>query len=169
MAQKEQKLKAVIAPSLLAADFTQLGNEVAQIQDAGADAIHYDIMDGHFVPNITMGPEILAALTKTCSIDIDCHLMVTHPDNILNALAKAGATSCTVHIEAEGFTKETLRKIKKLGMKAAIAIKPKTMVENNIEEYIDLVDMVLIMTVEPGFGGQQFMPDVLHKVRDLYS
>jgi ribulose-phosphate 3-epimerase len=155
-----------IAPSILAADFTRLGEQVATVAAAGADLIHVDVMDGHFVPNITMGPLVVAALKRITAVPLDVHLMISEPDRYLDAFAQAGAAIITVHAEATVHLHRTLTRIQQLGVRAGVAINPATPV-GTISEVLDVVDQVLVMSVNPGFGGQSFIPRSLDRVADI--
>ena len=153
-----------IAPSLLSADFAALGDAIRLAQDGGADLIHFDVMDGHFVPNITMGPPILASLARVSRLPIDAHLMIEDPDRFVEAFAHAGAASIAVHAEAAVHLHRTLQFIKSCGARAGVALNPATPV-SALEEIAGDVDYVLVMTVNPGFGGQTFIPRSESKVR----
>jgi ribulose-phosphate 3-epimerase len=155
-----------IAPSLLSADFAALGDAVRLAQDAGADLIHYDVMDGHFVPNITMGPAILKALARVARVPLDVHLMIEAPDRFIEAFVAAGAASIAVHAEAVVHLHRTVHFIKIAGAKAGVALNPATPV-SVLEEIAGDLDYVLVMTVNPGFGGQTFIPRSESKVRSV--
>jgi ribulose-phosphate 3-epimerase len=154
----------VIAPSILASDYSRFGEEAKRAEVSGGDWLHVDIMDGHFVPNISFGPGVVAALRKSTTLPLDVHLMIEHPDRYVAAFAKAGAFRITVHIEAPHEMKKTLQQIRDMGCQAGIALNPATP-PNLIEPYLDQIDLVLCMTVVPGFGGQSFMPEVLPKIQ----
>lgn len=160
-----------IAPSILAADFARLADEVARIEAAGADFLHVDVMDGHFVPNLTIGPPIVEALRKVTSLPLDVHLMITNPDAFIPEFADAGATYLTVHTETCPHLHRTIQLIKEHGVKAGITLNPATSL-TTLEEVIADADLVLIMSVNPGFGGQKFIPAVYDKIaraRDLIT
>ncbi|MCL4219281.1 MAG: ribulose-phosphate 3-epimerase [Candidatus Hydrogenedentes bacterium] len=165
MALKEKNVpKLKIAPSILASDFSRLGEEIKAVIDAGADMIHLDIMDGHFTPNITFGPPVVAALREHCSVPMDVHLMISDPDAYVADFANAGADILSFHVEAAIHPHRTIAKIKELGCQAGIVLNPGT-THDEIEYLVDYVDMVLIMTVNPGFGGQQFIPEMIQKIQ----
>ena len=155
-----------ISPSILSADFSKLGEEILALEKAGADYIHIDVMDGHFVPNITIGPEVVKRLRPVTKLPFDVHLMMSPVNNFIKDFADAGADIITFHPEATKNISETINLIKKLGKKVGISLKPKSEI-NLVEDYLSKVDLILIMSVEPGFGGQKFMPEVLDKMKTL--
>jgi ribulose-phosphate 3-epimerase len=155
-----------IVPSVLAADFGNLVEDIRLIRNAGAESVQIDVMDGHFVPNITVGPMVVEAIRRKSTIFLDVHLMIQKPWKYLDVFAKAGASLLTVHYEACPRPREVIKQIKKLGVKAGVAIRPKTS-EKVLHTLLPELDMALVMTVEPGFGGQAFMPRMLTKVRSL--
>jgi ribulose-phosphate 3-epimerase len=158
--------KIQISPSILSADFSQLGNEIKRLEEGGADMIHVDVMDGHFVPNLTIGPPVIKALRKQCSIKFDVHLMISPVHKYIEAYADAGADIITIHPEATDNLEESISKIKGLNKKVGVSLNPESKLDL-ITNYLDKIDLVLIMSVNPGFGGQKFMPEVLNKVRQL--
>jgi ribulose-phosphate 3-epimerase len=155
-----------IAPSILAADFAALGEAVRAAERGGADYIHMDVMDGHFVPNITVGPPVVRAVRRVASVPLDVHLMITDPDRYIDAFAEAGAASITVHVEPLSHLHRTIHYIKSLGLGAGVALNPATPVFT-LEEIAADVDMVLVMTVNPGFGGQTFIERSVPKIREV--
>ncbi|MBS4203830.1 ribulose-phosphate 3-epimerase [Lederbergia citrea] len=155
-----------IAPSILAADFSKLADEIKEVELGGADYIHIDIMDGHFVPNITMGPMIVEAVKKVTSLPLDVHLMIKNPEQYVKAFADAGADFITVHIEADPHIHRTLQEIRRLGAKPGVVLNPGTPT-STITSVLEEVDMILLMTVNPGFGGQSFIDAVLPKIREV--
>ena len=154
-----------IAPSILSADFSRLGEEIKKVEKH-SDMLHVDVMDGHFVPNITFGPPVVASLRKATKLFLDVHLMIQEPDKYVEKFAKAGADMMSVHAEASGDLRQTIKKIKECGVKPAAVLNPETPVDE-IEGVLGEVDMVLLMTVNPGFGGQKFIESVLPKIREL--
>jgi ribulose-phosphate 3-epimerase len=157
-----------LAPSILAADFSELDRQIRSAEIGGADFIHCDVMDGHFVPNLTFGPIIVKAANKITKLPIDVHLMIENPDNYLDDFVNAGADFLTVHQEAVIHLNRTINRIKELGIKAGVAINPSTPV-NTLEYIAEYVDMVLIMSVNPGFGGQKFIPNSLDKIKEVFN
>ena len=158
--------KIQISPSILSADFSQLGNEIKRLEEGGADMIHVDVMDGHFVPNLTIGPPVIKALRKQCSIKFDVHLMISPVHKYIEAYADAGADIITIHPEATENLEESISKIKSLNKKVGVSLNPESKLDL-IAKYLEKIDLVLIMSVNPGFGGQKFMPEVLDKVKQL--
>jgi len=155
-----------ISPSILSADFSKLGEEIVALEKAGADYIHIDVMDGHFVPNITIGPEVIKRLRPVTKLPFDVHLMIAPVNNFIKDFADAGADIITFHPEATENISETISLIKKLEKKVGVSLKPKSQL-NLIENHLSEIDLILIMSVEPGFGGQKFMPEVLNKMKKL--
>jgi ribulose-phosphate 3-epimerase len=153
-----------IAPSILSSDFAHLADEIAAVEQAGADLLHVDVMDGHFVPNLTIGPPIVESIRKVTSLPLDCHLMITNPDDFIDEFAQAGANYITVHVETCPHLHRTIQFIKEKGLKAGVTLNPATSL-GTIETILPDVDLVLIMSVNPGFGGQRFIPAALDKIR----
>ena len=158
--------KIQISPSILSADFSQLSNEIKRLEDGGADMIHVDVMDGHFVPNLTIGPPVIKSLKKHSSILFDVHLMISPVHKYIKAYADAGADIITIHPEATDDINSSISLIKELNKKVGVSLNPKTRVDVIIE-HLNKIDLVLIMSVNPGFGGQKFMPEVLSKIEEL--
>ena len=159
-------MKKLISPSILSADFSILGEEVKQLESAGADYVHIDVMDGHFVPNITIGPLVVDAVKKVTPLPLDVHLMIEDPDLYIDAFAKAGSSILTVHAEVCTHLHRTLQAIRDKGVKAAVSLNPATPI-NVLDHVLEEVDMILIMTVNPGFGGQKFIQPMIQKIKDL--
>jgi len=156
----------LIAPSILSSDFVRLAEEIRAVEDAGADWLHVDVMDGHFVPNLTLGPPVIEKIKKVARIPLDVHLMITNPDDTYQDYIKAGADYLTVHVEACPDIAESLKRIREQGVKASVTLRPATPLEA-ILPALDGADMVLVMSVNPGFGGQDFIPSALDKAREL--
>jgi ribulose-phosphate 3-epimerase len=159
-------MRTLIAPSILSADFGRLAEEVRSITDAGADLVHVDVMDGHFVPNLTIGPPVVRAIRKATTLPLDVHLMIEHPERWVGEYAAAGADIICVHAEAAVHLHRTIQAIRAAGKKAAVALNPATPLDH-LRYVLDLVDMVLVMSVNPGFGGQSFIPQVIDKIAAL--
>jgi ribulose-phosphate 3-epimerase len=159
-------MEFMIAPSILSADFSKLGEEIDRVTRAGADWIHVDVMDGHFVPNLTIGAPVVKSLKPVSKIPLDCHLMIEHPERYIEDFAKAGASTITIHIEATKDAAGTLKRIRELGCKPGVTLKPATPV-SSIMPYLPLVDLVLVMTVNPGFSGQAFMREQVAKIGEI--
>lgn len=157
-----------IAPSILSADFTRLGDEIAAVEKAGADLVHVDVMDGHFVPNLTIGPPLVAAIRRVTKLPLDVHLMMTNPDAFIGEFAKAGADYLTVHVETCPHLHRTIQAIKETGVKAGVTLNPATPL-SSVEAILSDIDLLLMMSVNPGFGGQQFIPGVLDKIRRAHT
>ena len=155
-----------ISPSILSADFSQLGKEIKRLEDGGADMIHVDVMDGHFVPNLTIGPSVIKALRKQCSIKFDVHLMISPVHKYIEAYADAGADIITIHPEATDNLEASILKIKELKKRVGVSLNPDSKIDL-IFDLLHQIDLVLIMSVNPGFGGQKFMPEVLDKIKEL--
>ena len=158
--------KIQISPSILSADFSQLGNEIKKLEEGGADMIHVDVMDGHFVPNLTIGPPVIKALRNQSSLKFDVHLMISPVHKYIDAYANAGADIITIHPEATENLEDSIKKIKELKKKVGVSLNPETKIDV-IKNFLDKIDLVLIMSVNPGFGGQKFMPEVLEKIKEL--
>ncbi|MEK9746437.1 MAG: ribulose-phosphate 3-epimerase [Pelagibacteraceae bacterium] len=158
--------KIQISPSILSADFSQLGNEIKRLEEGGADMIHVDVMDGHFVPNLTIGPPVIKALRNHCSLKFDVHLMISPVHKYIDAYADAGADIITIHPEATEDLEKSILRIKELKKKVGVSLNPETKIDL-ILDHLNKIDLVLIMSVNPGFGGQKFMPEVLSKIKEL--
>ena len=155
-----------ISPSILSADFSQLGNEIKRLEEGGADMIHVDVMDGHFVPNLTLGPPVIKFLRQCTKIPFDVHLMISPVHKYIEDYANAGADIITIHPEATSNLEDSIKLIKKLNKKVGISLNPGSKI-NLVEKHLDKIDLILIMSVNPGFGGQKFMPEVLEKIKKL--
>ena len=158
--------KIQISPSILSADFSQLGVEIKRLEEGGADMIHVDVMDGHFVPNLTIGPPVIKALRKQCSIKFDVHLMISPVHKYIAAYADAGADIITIHPEATDNLKNSIKHIKDFKKKVGVSLNPNTKI-STIEKELKYIDLILVMSVYPGFGGQKFIPDVIEKIKSL--
>jgi ribulose-phosphate 3-epimerase len=158
--------KIQISPSILSADFSQLGNEIKRLENGGADMIHVDVMDGHFVPNLTIGPPVIKALKKQSCIPFDVHLMISPVHKYIEAYSNAGADIITIHPEATDDLKSSILKIKELKKKVGVSLNPETQIDV-VLEFLNQIDLILIMSVNPGFGGQKFMPEALIKIKEL--
>ncbi len=163
---EKQNRPFYLAPSILSADFVRLADEVKVMERGGADYLHVDVMDGHFVPNITIGPPVVAALKRVTDVPLDCHLMISDPDAYIPAFAEAGASIITIHIEAALHLYRTIQTIRSLGVKAGVTLNPATPL-SLLEEILPHVDLVLLMSVEPGFGGQSFIPSLYRRAGRL--
>ena len=155
-----------LAPSILSADFARLGEQIDEVARAGADYIHVDVMDGHFVPNITIGAPVVASIRRVTSLPLDVHLMIEHPERYISDFINAGADIITVHVEASPHLKSTIRLIKELGARAGVSLNPPTPL-STVKEFLPHVDLVLIMSVNPGFGGQSFIPETLPRIANM--
>ena len=158
--------KILISPSILAGDFSQLGKDIQRLEEAGADMIHVDVMDGHFVPNITIGPPVIKSLRKYTKLPFDVHLMISPVHKYIENFANSGADIITIHPEATESLEDSIKHIKNLGKKVGLSLNPNTPIEI-IENFLNDIDLVLIMSVHPGFGGQKFIPEVLQKIKNL--
>ena len=158
--------KIQISPSILSADFSQLGVEIKRLEEGGADMIHVDVMDGHFVPNLTIGPPVIKALRKQCDLKFDVHLMISPVHKYIESYADAGADIITIHPEATDNLEASILKIRELNKKVGVSLNPESKIDL-IRDFLDKIDLILIMSVNPGFGGQKFMPEVLEKIKEL--
>jgi len=158
--------KIQISPSILSADFSQLGVEIKRLEEGGADMIHVDVMDGHFVPNLTIGPPVIKALRKQCDLKFDVHLMISPVHKYIESYADAGADIITIHPEATDNLEASILKIRELNKKVGVSLNPESKIDL-IKGFLDKIDLILIMSVNPGFGGQKFMPKVLEKIKEL--
>ena len=158
--------KIKISPSILSADFSQLGNEIKRLEEGGADMIHVDVMDGHFVPNLTIGPPVIKSLRKYTKLPFDVHLMIKPVHKYINDYAEAGADIITIHPEATDSLEDSIKNIKKLGKKVGVSLNPKTKIDS-VRNFLQEINLILIMSVYPGFGGQKFIPEVLDKIKEL--
>jgi len=158
--------KIQISPSILSADFSQLGVEIKRLEEGGADMIHVDVMDGHFVPNLTIGPPVIKALRKQCDLKFDVHLMISPVHKYIESYADAGADIITIHPEATDNLEASILKIRELNKKVGVSLNPESKIDL-ISNFLDKIDLILIMSVNPGFGGQKFMPEVLEKIKEL--
>ncbi len=160
------KNKIKVSPSILSADYADLKTDIRKVENGGADMLHVDVMDGHFVPNISIGPPVVKAINKATEMFLDCHLMISDPYSYIESFASSGADLISFHLESDSDVEKTIEKINQCGVMPALVLKPKTPAED-VFPYIDKVKMVLVMTVEPGFGGQSFMADQLEKIRKI--
>ena len=163
--------RILVAPSVLACDFGRLAEEIRKVEETGADWLHVDVMDGHFVPNLTIGPVVVEAIRRASRIPLDVHLMLDHPEQYIKPFVDAGAHYLTIHVEApgmrsEGVLQQTLEAIRRSGARAGLSLRPRTAAES-LKPFLQGLDLILVMTVEPGFGGQAFMPEVVPKIRQL--
>ncbi len=161
-----KEAKILVAPSLLSADFGRLAEEIREVESAGCDALHLDVMDGHFVPNLTLGPPVVKAIRKATRLPLDVHLMIEEPLRYLSDFRKSGADWITIHVEATSKVRQTLEAVRDLGAKVGLSLRPKTPVAQLVP-YLSQCELILVMTVEPGFGGQPFLPETIEKVRIL--